>query len=99
MIRRPPRSTLFPYTTLFRSLHPGTELLRVRLAGLRAFAELRDPRLARPGELLLVLLQACSDAPLPGLPAGAELLRIVLAGVLRRLGEQDREQQRHGSTL
>src|SRR5256886_4334591 len=25
MIRRPPRSTLFPYTTLFRSLAPGTE--------------------------------------------------------------------------
>src|SRR3712207_7180436 len=23
MIRRPPRSTLFPYTTLFRSVHPG----------------------------------------------------------------------------
>src|SRR2546428_6411757 len=23
MIRRPPRSTLFPYTTLFRSAHPG----------------------------------------------------------------------------
>src|SRR5256885_5304654 len=23
MIRRPPRSTLFPYTTLFRSLAPG----------------------------------------------------------------------------
>src|SRR3712207_2271362 len=23
MIRRPPRSTLFPYTTLFRSLYPG----------------------------------------------------------------------------
>src|ERR1035437_2852921 len=23
MIRRPPRSTLFPYTTLFRSGHPG----------------------------------------------------------------------------
>src|SRR2546428_7342903 len=23
MIRRPPRSTLFPYTTLFRSLMPG----------------------------------------------------------------------------
>src|SRR3712207_7229084 len=29
MIRRPPRSTLFPYTTLFRSLvrAPGVELL------------------------------------------------------------------------
>src|SRR3712207_8702562 len=24
MIRRPPRSTLFPYTTLFRSRSPGT---------------------------------------------------------------------------
>src|SRR3712207_7386906 len=23
MIRRPPRSTLFPYTTLFRSIQPG----------------------------------------------------------------------------
>src|SRR2546425_7805456 len=26
MIRRPPRSTLFPYTTLFRSLNRGGEL-------------------------------------------------------------------------
>src|SRR2546422_4308690 len=30
MIRRPPRSTLFPYTTLFRSAHAG----RVRLGRL-----------------------------------------------------------------
>src|SRR3989442_8742870 len=27
MIRRPPRSTLFPYTTLFRSLRPGGKLV------------------------------------------------------------------------
>src|SRR5256885_6134975 len=27
MIRRPPRSTLFPYTTLFRSMRPKTPLL------------------------------------------------------------------------
>src|SRR3712207_9556677 len=27
MIRRPPRSTLFPYTTLFRSLHRHREVL------------------------------------------------------------------------
>src|SRR3712207_7955208 len=44
MIRRPPRSTLFPYTTLFRSPrhrdgHPGA--LRGRAA--------RGPRLALPG--------------------------------------------------
>src|SRR2546422_7267002 len=35
MIRRPPRSTLFPYTTLFRSRHPaGASVLPAR----------RDPR-------------------------------------------------------
>src|SRR3712207_8988751 len=26
MIRRPPRSTLFPYTTLFRSIKPGLRI-------------------------------------------------------------------------
>src|SRR5256885_9595897 len=34
MIRRPPRSTLFPYTTLFRSIDPG----RVRRPGQRPAA-------------------------------------------------------------
>src|SRR2546426_3794095 len=34
MIRRPPRSTLFPYTTLFRSLYGAASL--ARLAGLPA---------------------------------------------------------------
>src|SRR2546425_6391158 len=29
MIRRPPRSTLFPYTTLFRSLHLRREIAAV----------------------------------------------------------------------
>src|SRR6266850_8558947 len=29
MIRRPPRSTLFPYTTLFRSGHEGHELIGI----------------------------------------------------------------------
>src|SRR2546430_12594313 len=34
MIRRPPRSTLFPYTTLFRSRHPriGRHLEEARVA-------------------------------------------------------------------
>src|SRR2546427_5675223 len=36
MIRRPPRSTLFPYTTLFRSRHPGR-----RAAGVAGPEELR----------------------------------------------------------
>src|SRR2546422_11628648 len=34
MIRRPPRSTLFPYTTLFRSLNTLAGLLRRRLNSL-----------------------------------------------------------------
>src|SRR5256885_10097660 len=47
MIRRPPRSTLFPYTTLFRSLgeRDGLEDPR-RLAGLVRYADDRDLRLA-----------------------------------------------------
>src|SRR5260221_3494161 len=41
MIRRPPRSTLFPYTTLFRSLRPGS---RQYLAGEAAVQRLRCGR-------------------------------------------------------
>src|SRR2546422_7898556 len=31
MIRRPPRSTLFPYTTLFRSLLPAAANVRIKV--------------------------------------------------------------------
>src|SRR5438034_7723758 len=40
MIRRPPRSTLFPYTTLFRSLQPVVEDGARREYALRDAAEL-----------------------------------------------------------
>src|SRR2546430_5623604 len=40
MIRRPPRSTLFPYTTLFRSVKAGAELLH-HLDRLEALLRLR----------------------------------------------------------
>src|SRR2546422_7314923 len=57
MIRRPPRSTLFPYTTLFRSL----QLVELRLieADTKAsthhgiFVEAGRPRKANPGRKLL----------------------------------------------
>src|SRR3712207_7922165 len=67
MIRRPPRSTLFPYTTLFRSGavdHPLAVLelgRRPRRAGVRATARLGEPegaqRLAgaQPGQPLVLL--------------------------------------------
>src|SRR6266853_521736 len=44
MIRRPPRSTLFPYTTLFRSPHPRA---RCRLRGLRHRCDRTDRRRER----------------------------------------------------
>src|SRR5437667_7836942 len=45
MIRRPPRSTLFPYTTLFRSLGAAGMLMHVLLGAVRtAVAGGPDPR-------------------------------------------------------
>src|SRR2546430_13349666 len=46
MIRRPPRSTLFPYTTLFRSHAVGLELAH-DLAHVTRFETARDEYLAR----------------------------------------------------
>src|SRR5256884_1623778 len=50
MIRRPPRSTLFPYTTLFRSRYVDTLALKIapHVVVLRRARELRDD-LARIG--------------------------------------------------
>src|SRR2546422_4624423 len=46
MIRRPPRSTLFPYTTLFRSVHALDDAVRAaRVERNHADAELDPPRL------------------------------------------------------
>src|SRR2546430_12277715 len=44
MIRRPPRSTLFPYTTLFRSIpeEPQKEMDEKRSLTKRAFERLRE---------------------------------------------------------
>src|SRR2546427_12629886 len=48
MIRRPPRSTLFPYTTLFRSLRPVNLNLLKQAA---IFQDLDDGELARVAEV------------------------------------------------
>src|SRR3712207_8627572 len=44
MIRRPPRSTLFPYTTLFRSRHRGGIELHVALVRGRPDRRRRHPQ-------------------------------------------------------
>src|SRR5689334_23704604 len=53
MIRRPPRSTLFPYTTLFRSLggrESGNACHQVPPRPERLAADLEDPDLLREGQ-------------------------------------------------
>src|SRR5256885_10085132 len=73
MIRRPPRSTLFPYTTLFRSLKPGAEaeyealhasvwpevLEAIRAAGVTKWRIYRDG-LDRSGEHTSELQSPCN---------------------------------------
>src|SRR3712207_8846841 len=53
MIRRPPRSTLFPYTTLFRS--GGREPVALLRESARRLVDLRALLLARCDELLDLL--------------------------------------------
>src|SRR5258708_14719585 len=48
MIRRPPRSTLFPYTTLFRSLAPFHRAQRPARPPHGAAYAVRDPRGREP---------------------------------------------------
>src|SRR5260370_19509681 len=69
MIRRPPRSTLFPYTTLFRSIQQGT------LRGIATTALDRDPTLpalptvaetALPGYDVRLWLGLLAPAGAPG---------------------------------
>src|SRR3989442_11504847 len=47
MIRRPPRSTLFPYTTLFRSKPPSESSRRASGRRRRRAAPSRPPRVGR----------------------------------------------------
>src|SRR2546422_8179034 len=52
MIRRPPRSTLFPYTTLFRSLYaerckPSTQLLKAGAVRVNRPADVLDRKSTR----------------------------------------------------
>src|SRR2546425_7067195 len=56
MIRRPPRSTLFPYTTLFRSLKLRKEWIPVWL---------KDPQAFRPGTKMPTFWRFTDDSDGP----------------------------------
>src|SRR5260221_1281079 len=70
MIRRPPRSTLFPYTTLFRSLRA----FRPQLVTLEAIAQrvARDSeKLGRAREVAVRLLERLDEPPAQAARRGA----------------------------
>src|SRR5258708_31301208 len=63
MIRRPPRSTLFPYTTLFRSLPTfGVFVCRV---GRRHFTKIGKRGLTLTAQIVVYFLRVCSKCKTP----------------------------------
>src|SRR3712207_7362904 len=63
MIRRPPRSTLFPYTTLFRSLEGKAQLLRPPNPRLPAPVREQARQLPSGRRLPLLQLRLCPAGP------------------------------------
>src|SRR2546422_8141570 len=62
MIRRPPRSTLFPYTTLFRSPEPGGPEASARVIWTRTDWSVRgERRIELPGGMRHVHLRVRSE--------------------------------------
>src|SRR3712207_9397402 len=78
MIRRPPRSTLFPYTTLFRSAADGVvDLERIEMLdemvkdGTSLFQRSSSNFIAHAEDHLAAIRTAIGDADAPGLMAAA----------------------------
>src|SRR2546430_12817714 len=82
MIRRPPRSTLFPYTTLFRSLRPGDDRFDIQSQ------PLCHPRSVRWIGLVEVLDLQLLDAPGNRFHAGYDVADQALARVRLHQAEQ-----------
>src|ERR1043165_7204719 len=103
MIRRPPRSTLFPYTTLFRSLvlAPAKRAGQVRSARERAadiergdIGEHRDwHRNGTVGRVVVAELAKAVEAPAPQRAVFANRARVIAAGgnLLRAAGRLVRQ--------
>src|SRR5256886_15321778 len=90
MIRRPPRSTLFPYTTLFRSLyvpaasrlhrlHPVTKLAGLAAFIVAAFVVDRPLALAPLAAAIAGLLVPAGGLPHPPRPPGVFALVVPLS--------------------
>src|SRR5256885_9630401 len=60
MIRRPPRSTLFPYTTLFRSVRQNLEVRLLALVGIEVLRVGRHGAIQRSEEHTSELQSPCN---------------------------------------
>src|SRR5258708_18861731 len=93
MIRRPPRSTLFPYTTLFRSLHvPGVK--KVNILGERPeriFVEFSYDRIAtlgvKPEDVFEALVRRNAVTPAGSIDTQNQRVYIRLDGALDDLDD------------
>src|SRR3712207_7943685 len=74
MIRRPPRSTLFPYTTLFRSRDVDDPVELAQVGGLERLQEHRVALVVEPG-LVEVGDQRLLERELEGVEVGGVLGR------------------------
>src|SRR5256885_7242680 len=94
MIRRPPRSTLFPYTTLFRSTTPLQRLVMLPLAtdqdsyrydapGLGTSADRKSTRL-NSSHLVISYAVFCLKKKKPRAPCHSLSLRSAVPGTERR---------------
>src|SRR2546430_11243741 len=111
MIRRPPRSTLFPYTTLFRSL--GPRMLRLgaerSLGAHPYFVPVEHTKIARhelgPDALLAVeqAVVLSPDPPVPRATARRHMKRYLslenYANNLHRLGWPDEDPAHDGNAF
>src|SRR2546430_13675332 len=101
MIRRPPRSTLFPYTTLFRSIarpRASAERHHVQVPG-QAQRRLRrrSPRAGdHAGSRLGILVVLDAKAPLLEERAGVPRAVALAAGRIDRLEAQQRAREGDG---
>src|SRR2546427_5317841 len=87
MIRRPPRSTLFPYTTLFRST--GAWLHRGFASGTASVSWMRVRTVAPRSLHIETTLLFWGGASVPALLCTAHIHPPVLGGSSRRKGVMD----------